>query len=428
MRTKSNERPSNLLKVSIRRRDFIRAASLASAAAGIVMMGPHAWAARGPADNSKRKRLVVLFLRGAVDGLNVVVPYGDHEYYAARPTIALPREGEGAIINLDDHFGLNSALATMMPLWRDGTLAFVHACGSPDPTRSHFDGQDYMESGTPGIKSTPDGWLNRLIATFSEHTPTTAMSVGPTVPRILSGRMAVANITAGRAAARPLPLDNPKIEEAFDRLYRGHDALSVAYQEGRTARKKLVGELQQDMAEANNGAPTPDGLAQDAERLAHLMREDPAIRVVFMALGGWDTHVNQGAVEGQLANHLTQLGGGLATFTKQLGPTYDDTVVLVISEFGRTVRENGNGGTDHGHANVMWLMGGPVRGGKVYGRWPGLEAAHLYQERDLAITTDFREPIAAVLQNHLGLTTAQCAAVFPNRPGDTAGDFRLIRA
>ncbi|HVN89379.1 MAG TPA: DUF1501 domain-containing protein [Candidatus Binataceae bacterium] len=427
MTTKSNEMPNKPLAVSIGRRDFIRAAGIASVTAGIILLAPHAWAMRTPADASKRKRLVVLFLRGAVDGLNVVAPYGDHEYYEARPTIALPRQGDGAIINLDGHFGLNPALASVMPLWRDGTLAFVQACGSPDPTRSHFDAQDYMESGTPGNKSTPDGWMNRLVASFGEHAPTTAVSVGPTVPRILSGRMAVANIAAGRGAARPLPLDNPKIEEAFDRMYSGRDALSVAYQEGRTARKQLLGKLQQDMTEANNGAPTPDGFAQDAARLAHLMREDAAIRVVFMALGGWDTHVNQGAARGQLTKHLGQLGDGLASFAKELGPAFGDTVILVISEFGRTLHENGDAGTDHGHGNVMWLMGGPIRGGKVYGRWPGLATAQLYQGRDLAVTTDFREPIASVLQEHLGLTTAQCAAVLPNHPPNSAA-MRLIRA
>jgi uncharacterized protein (DUF1501 family) len=418
---------ADLAATPIGRRDFLRSAAALSAA-GIVLIGPQAWALRASGATPNRKRLVVIFLRGAVDGLNVVVPYGDPEYYDARPTIAIPRRGDGAVIDLDRHFGINPALDALMPAWRDGTLAFVHACGSPDPTRSHFDAQDYMESGTPGIKTTPDGWMNRLVVTFSEHASTTAVSLGPTVPRILSGGMPVANIALGRAAAHPLPLDNPKIEEAFDRLYDGHDALSTAYQEGRTARKKLMGELQQDMTAANNGAPLPNGFGQDADRLAHLIQRDSAIRVAFIALGGWDTHVNQGAMHGQLTNHLKELGDGLAGFAKQLGPAYADTVVLVVSEFGRTMHENGNGGTDHGHGNVMWVMGGPVRGGKVYGRWPGLAKGNLYQERDLAITTDFRDPIAAVLQAHLGLSGAQVSTVFPNHPCMAAtDDLHLIR-
>jgi uncharacterized protein (DUF1501 family) len=393
----------------------------------LILLGTHSWAARAAAADSSRRRLVVIFLRGAVDGLNVVAPYGDSEYYAGRPTIALPRRGDGAALNLDGHFGLNPALGAPMPQWRDGALAFVHACGSPDPTRSHFDAKDYMESGTPGIKLTPDGWMNRVLAAIPGHSPTEAISLGPTVPRILSGRMEVANIALGRGAARPLPLDNPRIEEAFDRLYDGRDAISVAYQQGRAARKQLLGELRQDMTAADNGAPSPDGFGQDIDRLAHLIQRDTTIKLAFMALGGWDTHVNEGSITGQLANHLKSLGDGLAGFAQQLGAAYADTVILVISEFGRTVRENGNGGTDHGHGNVMWIMGGPVRGGRIYGRWPGLSTANLYQERDLAVTTDFREPISRVLAGHMSLSSGQLGAVFPNRPADSGDVASLIR-
>ena len=411
---------------NLHRREFLRAAAVASAA-GVLILGPHAWVARAASGDNSRKRLVVIFLRGAVDGLNVVVPYGDSEYYEARPTIALPRSGDGAVLRLDDHFGLNPALGSIMPRWKEGTLAIVHACGSPDPTRSHFDAQDYMESGTPGLKITPDGWMNRVLAALPGHGPTTAVSLGPVVPRIFAGRTPVANIASGRGAARPLPLDNPRIEAAFDRLYDGRDPISVAYQQGRAARQKLLGELQQDMTEANNGAPSPDGFAQDAEQLARLIQRDASIRLGFMALGGWDTHVNEGALKGQLANHLKQLGDGLAYFTQQLGSAYDDTIILVISEFGRTMHENGNGGTDHGHGNVMWVLGGPVRGGRIYGRWPGLAAGDLYQERDLAVTTDFREPISTVLHGHLGLSAVQVESIFPHRPRDTGNTARVIR-
>jgi uncharacterized protein (DUF1501 family) len=397
------------------RRAFMRRTALLSAA-GIVLLSPHAWAA-GASDDRKR-RLVVVFLRGAVDGLNVVVPHAESAYYDARPTIAIGRlNSEGGVRDLDGFFGLHPALAPMLPLWSEGTLAFVHACGSPDPTRSHFDGQDYMESGTPGFKSTHDGWLNRVLAQLpGAHAPTEALSLGPTLPRILSGKLPVANLPLGRAAGRPLPLDRPIVEAAFDRLYRGADALSVAYREGRAARAKLMTDLQRDMAEADAGAPSPQGFADDTDRLAHLIRRDPSIRVAFLALGGWDTHVSQGAAQGQLATHLAQLADGLSGLAKALGPEYQETVVLVISEFGRTVKENGNGGTDHGHGNVIWVMGGPVRGGKVYGRWPGLATPDLYQERDLAVTTDFREPIGAVLRSHLALSDAQIAQVFPGAP------------
>jgi uncharacterized protein (DUF1501 family) len=412
---------------TIGRRDFIRSAAALSAA-GVVLLGPGAWAARAIEGDTSRKRLVVVFLRGAVDGLSVVVPYGDSEYYEKRPTIAIPRSGDGALIDLDGHFGLHPALASIMPLWQDGTLAFVHACGSPDPSRSHFDAQDYMESGTPGVKTTPDGWMNRMLAALpGSHTPTEAVSVGPVVPRILSGRMPVANIATGKAGGRALPVDNPRVEDAFDRLYDGNDAVSRAYREGRAARKKLTSDLEADMRQADNSAPSPEGLSESTTRLAHLVQRDSTIKAAFVGLGGWDTHVNEGSVRGQLTNHLKALGDGLANFIHQLGPAYGDTVIVVFSEFGRTVHENGNGGTDHGHGNVMWVMGGGVRGRRVYGRWTGLSAPELYQERDLAITTDFREPIAMVLRTHMQLSASQIDRIFPERPADSGNVGGLIR-
>src|SRR5689334_3517268 len=257
MKGKGDDHPScarhlrPLTDATLDRRAFLRRAA-ALGAAGIVMLSPAAWAARAFGGDSSRKRLVVVFMRGAVDGLNVVVPYGESNYYDARPTLAIARAGgDGALLDLDGFFGLNPALVPLEPQWRDGTLAFVHACGSPDPTRSHFDAQDYMESGTPGVKSTADGWMNRVLAVMPGHpTPTEALSLGANVPRILSGRMPVASIALGRGAARPLPLDRPIVETAFDRMYRGNDALSHAYQEGRNARAKLMSELEQDMTEA----------------------------------------------------------------------------------------------------------------------------------------------------------------------------------
>jgi uncharacterized protein (DUF1501 family) len=416
------------LATPISRRAFIRRAALLSAS-GIVLLSPHAWAARS-LDSSSKRRLIVVFLRGAVDGLNVVVPHGESAYYDARPTIAIGRMGaSGGVIDLDGHFGLHPALAPLEANWRDGTLAFVHACGSPDPTRSHFDAQDFMESGTPGVKSTRDGWLNRAVAQIpGTHSPTEALSLGPTVPRILSGAQPVANIALGRAAGRPMPMDRPIIEASFDRLYTGNDSISRAYRDGRESRKRLMSELTQDMAQADAGAPSPNGFSDDTDRLAHLIGRDPTIRVAFMALGGWDTHINQGAANGQLAGHLKPLGEGLASLAKSLGPSYQDTVILVISEFGRTMRENGNGGTDHGHGNVMWIMGGPVKGRKVYGTWPGLSPANLYQERDLAITTDFREPIATVLRSHMQFCDAQIARVFPACPHASGHVDGLIKA
>src|SRR5579863_7778954 len=211
---------------ALSRRAFLRRAAILSAS-GIVLLSPHAWAARS-LDSTNKHRLIVVFLRGAVDGLNVVVPHGEPNYYDARPTIAIgQRGGEGGVLDLDGFFGLHPALEPMLPYWKNGTLGFVHACGSPDPTRSHFDAQDYMESGTPGVKSTNDGWLNRTLSVMpGNHSPTEALSLGATVPRILAGKMSVANMPLGRAAARPMPLDRPIVEASFDRMYDGSDALS----------------------------------------------------------------------------------------------------------------------------------------------------------------------------------------------------------
>ena len=411
----------------MQRRDFLQLVGAASATLTLLPFGRAGWAATAPGAGGG-KRLVVVFLRGAVDGLNVVVPHGERAYYDARPTIAVPRDA-GGVVNLDGHFGLHPALRSLQPLWQQGSLAFVHACGSPDATRSHFDAQDYMESGTPGVKATSDGWMNRVLATLpGPHGPTEAISLGPTLPRILSGPMTVANLPLGRAAANPMPLDRPAVTAAFDKVYGGDDALSRAYRQGQEARKQLLGEMQSETQMADNGAPPPNGFPDDAARLARLIQQDGSIRLAFLALGGWDTHVNQGAGQGQLANHLQPLGEGLAGFAQALGPAWADTIVLVISEFGRTAHENGNGGTDHGHGNVMWLLGGAVRGGKVYGNCPGLATDALYQGRDLAVTTDFRMPIAAVLERHLRLSDQQLARVFPHMPATQHDLGMLVKA
>jgi uncharacterized protein (DUF1501 family) len=399
------------------RRSFLKTL-VAGGVLAALPVGRNGWAFAGPPSG---RRLVVVFLRGAVDGLSVVVPYAEEAYYELRPRIALPRPGEqGGVLDLDGRFGLHPALAPLQPYFRARQLAFVHAAGSPDPTRSHFDAQDFMESGTPGRKATGDGWLNRLLAVLpGPRGQQPALGLGESIPRILAGQQPVANIALGAGAARPLPTDRANVAEAFDRMYAGDDVLARAYREGQASRRALLENLAADDAEmqaANAGAPLPNGFAGDATRLAHLLRRDPGIRLAFLALGGWDTHVNQGSSQGQLANRLGQLGTGLATLARELGPAFADTTILVMSEFGRTVAENGNAGTDHGHGNAMWLLGGPVGGGKVYGRWPGLAPEQRYQGRDLAITTDFRQVLAETLHGHLGLEAGAIARVLPDLP------------
>ncbi|WP_085317165.1 DUF1501 domain-containing protein [Derxia lacustris] len=430
------------------RRNLLKAVALA--AGGLALpVGRSAWALMPPAGRASAAavdaaasgagrddsapRLVVVFLRGAIDGLSIVAPHAEPSYAARRPTIALAAPGkDGGALDLDGRFGLHPALSMLLPLWQSGTLGFVHASGSPDATRSHFDAQFFMESGTPGRKSTADGWLNRLLgglpATAEQRAaPVRAVSIGQSLPQIWAGRETVANIASGRSATAPSVLDRPAVAEAFDRLYAGDDALGRAYRKGQDARQELLdlndaASVDREMKAASNGAPLPAGFSEDCRRLGQMMRKDARVQLGFMAVGGWDTHTGEGAATGHLAARLAQLGKGLATLPEALGPAWANTVVVVMSEFGRTAAENGNRGTDHGHGNAMWLLGGPVAGGKVHGRWPGLDDSALYEGRDLAITTDFRDVYAALAERHLRLPSARLAEVFPDfRPGDGVG-------
>ena len=404
----------------MRRRDLL-------AVAGGAALGP-IWVARA---ETAPRRLVVVMLRGAVDGLNVVVPYTEQEYYDGRPSIAVPKPGaDNGALSLDGRFALHPALAALMPLWNDKQLAFIHAAGSPDPSRSHFDAQQFIENGTPGRPSTADGWMNRVLAALpGTRGPTDAVSVGPILPFILRGPIAVANLPLGPNATRAMAIDQPQVANAFDRLYAGNDRQSLTYRQGREARAELVANMASDEQKmADNGAPPADALPAMAARLAGLMTRDAHIRLAFASLGGWDTHVNQGSHDGQLANRLRPLGAGLAALAQGLGGDWNNTVVVVISEFGRTAHENGNRGTDHGHGNVIWVMGGPVKGGKVYGDWPGLAAAQLYQGRDLAVTTDYRHVLATILERHLRLPDAAMAKVFPGMPAPSGNLAQILAA
>ena len=401
----------------------------------LLPFGRAGWAFAGDGTAPAGKRMIVVMLRGAVDGLNVVVPYANDEYYSMRSSIAIPKPGaDGGALNLDGRFGLHPALAPILPLWQSRKLAFVHACGSPDSTRSHFDAQDYMESGTPGVKSTGTGWMNRALGTLPRRPGTLeAVSFGPVLPRIFSGPDAVANVPLGREAGRATAMDKSEINEGFDRMYADNGALGDAYREGRKSRQQILSDLgdgdardMKEMKEADNGAPSPKGFALDAAQLATLLQRTPELQLAFMQLGGWDTHVNQGGSKGQLANHLQPLAEGLALLTNQLGPQLDDTVIVVMSEFGRTAHENGNNGTDHGHGNVMWVLGGPVAGGKVYGDWPGLSSSALHEGRDLAVTTDFRTVLARVCEQHLRLPDKHLATVFPGAPATGSGNVRKL--
>ncbi|MDB5959178.1 MAG: hypothetical protein JWP59_472 [Massilia sp.] len=417
----------------MQRRTFLH--SMALGASLLLPIGRGVWAASGAAPTAKK--LIVIMLRGAVDGLNVVAPVGDENYLRLRPTIGLSLPGmEGGALDLDGYFGLHPALAPLQPLWAEKKLAFIHASGSPDSTRSHFDAQDYMESATPGRKNTPDGWMNRLVASLpGATTPSRALSIGPVMPRILSGRSPAMNLPNGAAATRANILDKKDVGAAFDQLYAGHERFGRAYQDGKKAHQDVMAaaaaaleaERSNPANPADRGAPLPNGFPDDAARLAALMRNDPNIQLAFVDLGGWDTHAAQGAGKGLLANRLAPLGQGLAVLARRLGPLFDDTTIVVMSEFGRTARENGNGGTDHGHGNVMWVMGGAVNGGKVYGDWQGVGDAALNEGRDLPVTTDFRAVLAHIAERHMGLGDRQLGKIFPNLP-QLGAELKLIRA
>ena len=399
----------------MKRRKLLKTIGLATG--GLMLpVGHSSWVARGFDLSFGRAknppRLVVILLRGAVDGLNVVVPHQELEYYNQRPNIAIAPPGEkNGAIDLDGFFGLHPTLKDLMPFWRKQNLAFICNSGSPDGTRSHFDAQYYLESGTPGFKNTPDGWLNRLLVHLDEDRPTQALNIGNRTPKILKGQAAVAHLRPGKNSVAKIPLDRDHIGNAFDSLYGGNSNLDRAYQEGKQAREIILKELTQEMMSASGSALSPSQFVDDAADVAKLIVGDTKTQLAFMDIGGWDTHIQEPTL---LNRALPDLGKGLATMIKNLGDVYQNTVIMVMSEFGRTVKENGNIGTDHGHGNFMWLLGGAVQGGKVSGEWTGLDEASLYQKRDLPVNTDFRDVIATVLSNHLQISSDQLAQVFPN--------------
>ena len=363
------------------------------------------------------KRLVVIFQRGAADGLNIVVPHGEAAYYQMRPTINVPRSGQNGVIDLDGFFGLHPSMSAFKPLWDQKHLAIVHAAGSPDTTRSHFDAQDYMESGTPGLKSTEDGWLNRAIRLRDEKpSPFRAVALGPSLPRILLGNepaVAINNISQFGVGG-----NNPNvapIASTFEAMY-DQSVDSVLHGTGQETFEavKMLKSADPSKYQPAPGANYPRGRFGDALRqTAQLLKANLGVEVAFTDIGGWDHHVNETP---QMTNILRDFSQSLAAFWTDLGDLAGETVVVTMSEFGRTARENGNRGTDHGHANVMFVMGGPVKGGKVYGQWPGLAPEQLYEGRDLALTTDFRRVVGEAVYGHIGNTKLD--AVFPGFQND----------
>ena len=336
--------------MSITRRVFLRNTSLAALSASAVPSFVCSAAASRMA-TSKNKRLVVVFQRGGADGLNMVVPYGDDIYYALRPSINIPRN---AVIDLDGFFGLHPALSSLLPIWKKRHLAIVHAVGSPHPSRSHFEAQDFIESGSPGVRSTHQGWLNR--------------------------------------AARPSS---------------GSEFRDVS------------------TPEPTSAADYPRGfLADNLKKLAQSIKSNLCPQVALVDFGGWDHHASQGSTQGNLATLLAEFSQSLAAFWADLTDFHNDTVVVTLSEFGRSARENRTGGTDHGRANVMFVMGGQIKGGRLYGRWPELAQSQLHGGDALPVTTDFRRVLAEIVYKHLG--NRNLAQVFPGFDNQPEGFLNLL--
>ncbi|MGC2657554.1 MAG: DUF1501 domain-containing protein [Bryobacteraceae bacterium] len=397
------------------RRLFLKSSALAMFGAGSVPT----WLSRAvyakDAPVRRKKILIAIFQRGAVDGLNVVVPHGEQAYYGLRPSIAIPKPDGSpqSAIDLDGHFGLHPSLHSLKPLWDKNMLAVVHATGSPDPTRSHFDAQDYMESGAPGFKNVYDGWLNRAMCAEDKPSAVRAVSLTPDLPLTMRGKnqaLAINNLA-------DFQVKDARLAATFESMY-GTTADQVL---NGTAREtfeavRLVQSIENAPYTPSNGARYPGNrLGLSMQQIARLIKADVGLEVAFTDVGGWDTHVNETGPQphtGQLANLLRDFGDSLAAFSQDMGDRMADITVVTMSEFGRTAKENGDRGTDHGHANAMFVMGGQVRGGRVYGEWPGLEREQLYEGRDLMVTTDFRTVLSELVTAQLG--NRQLNTVFPN--------------
>lgn len=393
--------------------DLTRRIFLKSAGVGFLALGiPPSFLIRAAAgeEAKKNKILVVVFQRGGLDGLNAVIPFKDPAYYALRPTIAVAEPGSGAerAIDLDGFYGLHPALAALKPLFTDGHLAVIHAAGSPSNSRSHFDAQDYMESGAPGVKSVRDGWLNRLLQDGHGGGPFRASAVTFRTPRMLAGDAPALTLNSVEEFRLRDPLLAPELEK---RYATARDPLLKQTAAGLFEAMRLLKTAAVSPAPSKDTYPN-GRFGASLKQIATLIKSEVGVEIAFTEIEGWDTHVAEGGATGQLANRLREFADGVAAFALDIGDRLDDVVLLTLSEFGRTARENGNRGTDHGHANVMFALGGKIKGGKVYGRWPGLDPNVLYEGRDLALTTDFRAVCGEVLLRHLG--RRDLSKVFPN--------------
>lgn len=360
-----------------------------------------------------RPRFLLVFLRGGYDAANLLVPASGF-YYESRPNIAVPRE---TLLSADADWGLHPALReNVHPLYEARQAAFVPFAGTEDLSRSHFETQDAIElSLGPGPRAFGSGFMNRLAGVIGAAAK--PISFTAQLPVAFRGEAAVANISLGSPR---LPRVDARQSELIASMYKG-TALGEQVSEGFAAREQVMRELGDEMQAASRNAVNPRGFQDQARRIARLMQADYSLG--FVDVGGWDTHVGEGGASGYLATRLEELGAGLAAFADALGPAWRDTVVVVVSEFGRTFRENGNRGTDHGHGTVYWILGGAVRGGRIVGDQVKVERSTLFQDRDYPVLNEYRALLGGLFSRLYGLDTAQLARVFP---GTSPRDLQLL--
>ncbi len=363
---------------------------------------------------SSTPRLLVVFLRGAYDAANIVIPASSDFYYASRPTIAIPKT---AALPLDADWSLHPALKdTIAPLWQARQIAFVPFAGTDDLSRSHFETQDTIELGQPigGTRDYHSGFMGRLAETLSGGHP---IAFTAQLPLIFQGGSTVPNLALNYVGKSAI---NARTADLVQSMYQG-ETLAPSVSEGFRVQQDAYQAIAAEMVNSGRGAVSPKGFEASAQRIGILMRDK--YNLGFVDVGGWDTHVNQGGAEGYLASRIAELGRGLAALKTALGPAWGQTIVVVVSEFGRTFRENGNRGTDHGHGSVYWVTGGAVNGGRIVGNQAAVTRAGLFQDRDYPVLNDYRAMIGGIVQKAYGLSPAQLAAVFANVP---PADLRLV--
>lgn len=390
----------------MKRRTLLKTLAAAAVPFPTAAMAGQLWAA--PASKT---RLLFVFMRGGYDATSLLVPISSQYYYEARPNIAI---GKDEVLAVDADWGLHPALAdTIYPLFTAGQAAFVPFAGTEDLSRSHFETQDSIELGQPlqGSRDYRSGFLNRLAATLNADRAN-AISFTDQLPLIMQGGLQVPN-TALRSVAKPAV--DAKQAKIIAAMY-ADTALAQPVRDGFTVREDVMKEMIGEMNAANRNAITAKGFELEARRIARLMKDK--YNIGFVDVGGWDTHVGQGNRSGYLANRLEELGRGLAGFAQEMGPDWNNTVVVVLSEFGRTFRENGNRGTDHGHGSVYWVLGGGVNGGKVRGEQARLEQKTLFQNRDYPVLNEYRAMFGGLLARMYGLNAGQVEHIFGTRGRD----------